>query len=307
MFRSFAALLIVLSFLFSGAAMASEITVNKIAATVNGEMITLHELQRQTGAELARQNMAPSDPRAPVIMQSVLEAMINDILIRQEAGRWKITVSDNEVNTEIRNILQRNRISMQAYEQQLSRQGATLAQVKTRIHDTLLRQRMMSLMIARKVVVTKEEISTYYEAHREEFGGQKQVDFSVILFHPGVKAQKIFEDLKSGSIGFEEAAQKYSRDVSAKNGGHIGNVPLARLSPNMRDRFSSMSPGSLILEKTEGGDAIFRMNSLSDGKPQTLEEASRQIEEILREPRLQERFREYAQQLRAKAVIDIRI
>ncbi|MFR8055044.1 MAG: hypothetical protein ACLU6O_10170 [Bilophila wadsworthia] len=39
---------------------------------------------------------------------------------------------------------------------------------------------------------------------------------------------------------------------------------------------------------------------------QTLEEATPQIERILREPKLQERFREYSEQLRKRAVVEIR-
>jgi peptidyl-prolyl cis-trans isomerase SurA len=42
-------------------------------------------------------------------------------------------------------------------------------------------------------------------------------------------------------------------------------------------------------------------------KPLTFEEAKPLIEEKLRAPLLEERFKEYIGQLRAKAVIDIRI
>ena len=52
---------------------------------------------------------------------------------------------------------------------------------------------------------------------------------------------------------------------------------------------------------------IIRRDGMSEGKPLTLQEATPKIEEIIRAPRLEERFKEYTSQLRSKAVIDIRM
>ena len=49
-----------------------------------------------------------------------------------------------------------------------------------------------------------------------------------------------------------------------------------------------------------------KLLSMESGDGQTLEEATPQIERILREPKLQERFREYSEQLRKRAVVEIR-
>lgn len=49
-----------------------------------------------------------------------------------------------------------------------------------------------------------------------------------------------------------------------------------------------------------------KLLSIESGDGQTLEEATPQIERILREPKLQERFREYSEQLRKRAVVEIR-
>ncbi|MDR2076602.1 MAG: peptidylprolyl isomerase, partial [Desulfovibrio sp.] len=183
-------------FFLAETALAADATVNKIAAVVNGEMITLHALRANTQAELARLNIPREDPRASHLMRSVLEAMINDILLRQEAARYKLSISDSEVEAEIRKILQTNNMTEEAFEADLAKQGATLAQLRERIQSSLLRNRMLSLMIARKVVVTKEEIAEYYDAHREQFSGQKYADFSVIVFPPSVQARKVYEMIR---------------------------------------------------------------------------------------------------------------
>ena len=53
--------------------------------------------------------------------------------------------------------------------------------------------------------------------------------------------------------------------------------------------------------------AMLYLHSSTHGRPMTLEEATPEIERILRTPLLETRFDEYTQQLRARAVIDIRI
>ena len=291
-----------------GAAAAAEGTVNKIVAVVNGEMITMHTLRSHTEAELARQKISPDDPRASDLMRQILDAMINDILLRQEAARYKVTVSDNEVDAEIRNILQARKLTQAAFEAELAQQGTTLSLFKERVKDSLLRKRMISLMIARKVVITKEEIAAYYEANKDQFSGQKYADFSIIVFSPSVKAQGIYTQLKSGSLAFDEAARQYSIDPTSKNGGYVGRVPWNNLPGGLKNLLASTPEGGLTsLVTSEGKTAVFRLNSMGEGSSQSLEEASGRIEEILREPRLQERFREYAQQLRSKAVLDIRL
>jgi peptidyl-prolyl cis-trans isomerase SurA len=290
-------------------AVAAELTVNKIAAMVNGEIITLHEVRTHAAAELSRMNIPPDSPRAREVAQTVLETMITNILLRQEATRMKLAVADNEVEGELQRIMQQGNIpSREAFEQELKRQGASIALVKERIKDSILRQRMISFMIARKVLVTQEEISDYYNSHKGEFSGARVANFSVVVFPPSVKGQQLYEQLKSGTLGFEDAARQYSIDASAKNGGNVGDVPWNSMSPKLHNVLNTLKDGEISPPlKFEKNIAVVRRNFVRDGGPQTLDEASGRIEEILREPKLQERFKEYAQQLRDKAVVDVRM
>jgi peptidyl-prolyl cis-trans isomerase SurA len=289
-------------------AWAAELTVNKIAAVVNGEMITLHALRTHTAAELARQKIAQDDPRVPAVMNSMLDAMINDILIRQEAARYQITITDQEVDGEIRRIVQNTRTTQAAFEEQLVKQGNSMALLRENIRNGMLRQRMTTLMISRKVVVTNEEVAEYYEQHKDAFSGEPSVDFSVIVFKPDVKAENIYKQLASGALSFEDAAHRYSRDASASGGGRIGVVPGGQLPPSVRSLFKGMPKGGLSrLVKVDGNAAVFRLNDILEGNAQTLEEAAPRITEVLREPRMRQRFEEYTSQLRGKAVIDIRL
>ncbi len=288
---------------------AAEYVVNKIVAVVNGEMITLHDLRGPTSAELSRRGLSQNDPQAEQIMRQVLDSMINNILLRQEAERLKVTVSDQEVEAEVRKFVQRSGLSQSAFEDQLKKQGSGMDELRRRIKDTFLRQRMMHFMVARKVVVTPEEVADYYKGHKSEFSGDRTADFSLIVFNPGVKPENVLAQIKSGSISFEDAAAQYSLDASGKkSGGRFVGVPWKDLGPGMQKSLESLKDGEVSgLIPVQANKLIVRRNSVSQGGALSLQEATPRIEEKLREPRLQERFSEYIQQLRAKAVIDIRL
>ena len=146
---------------------SGENTLNKIAAVVNGEMVSLFELRGRTMAELSRRRIPLDDPRVLTIQNDLLDAMINEILVRQEAKRFKVTVSDAEVEAESEKVRSRSGLSPEQFEAQLKREGLTLALYKERLGNNMLRQRMAGFMVTRKVFITPDEVTAYYEKNKD--------------------------------------------------------------------------------------------------------------------------------------------
>jgi peptidyl-prolyl cis-trans isomerase SurA len=302
-------------FLSSGAAQAAQpgaVQVNKIAAVINGEIVTLHELRRQAGPDLARRGVDPTDPKASAFVNAVLrealELVINNILLRQEAQRLKITVSDSEVDNEWRKLVQRNQTTEQDFEARLAAQGMSVEMVKDRLRNNILSQRIVGIMIARKVVVTKDEIRKYYEEHRKEFGTARSVDMSLLIFGPSVDIESVAAGIKNNKMSFEEAVRRYSMGPAADKGGKLARMAWDDLALPLKAELARLTPGEVspvfLLDRNP---SLVRLDALSPGEPMSLEQAAPEIERILREPRLEERFEAYTAQLRAKAVIDVRL
>jgi peptidyl-prolyl cis-trans isomerase SurA len=293
---------------FASEAFAVERNVSKIAAVVNGEMITVLELQRNTLAEMARRRMPPDDPRRDAVQFDILDSMINDILIRQEAKRYKVAISDAEIEAELERNISRSGIAPEKFDAELKSQGYTRQQYKERLGNMMLRQRMTTFMIARKVFVTPAEVADYYDKNKAEMVSEKTVDFSVIVLPEKLPVKSIYDQMRSGSLKFEEAARKYSADRSAAEGGKLAAVPWDKMPPDMQRLLGSLADGQMSpLLRTQGGFVILRRDTVKEAKALSLQEAAPRIEEILKAPLLEERFKEYTSQLRSKAVIDIRI
>ena len=290
----------------------SSIQLNKIAAVVNGEIITLHELRSHVGPELIRRGINPGTPGSEQaisqLMTTALNSMVDDILLQQEARRLNIAASDAEVDNELNMMIQRNQTTKEAFETALVAQGQTMSSLRERIRNNILTQRIIGVMIARKVVVTKEDIERYYTQHGHEFTADKSVDISFIVFPPSVDAEAITKKIHSRALSFEKAANDYSIGPQADKGGRLGFVSWIDLIPPLREVVANLEEGKVSqLFMVETYKALLLLNGSTPGRQMSLEEASQDIEQILREPLLQSRFEEYTRLLRGKAVIDIRV
>jgi peptidyl-prolyl cis-trans isomerase SurA len=222
---------------------------DKVAAVVNGEMISLFDIQRYSLQEITRQGLTGNDPKSEALRQKIfqqtLDGIIMDILIRQEAERYKVSVSDAEVDNEVLMIMQRSQMTPKQFENQLLLQGSSLRQFKEQVKHGILRQRMMSLMVARKIVVTKEEVAAYYHEHQHEFTTQHSVDVAMILIGPVDNAENLRQNITSGKMSFAEAAQKYSIAPNAMDGGRMGSIPWKDLNPDWRRVLADMKAGEI--------------------------------------------------------------
>lgn len=287
-------------------------SLNRIAAVVNGEMITYFDVQAQAAPEILRAGLDPvRDADAePVrrITRNVLDSMISDILISQEAERLKITVQDSEVDNEYRKIVQRSQLAPEQFERQLAQQGLSADLMRERIRRGILRHRLLGLMIARKVVVTRDEIAKYYEAHKGQFVSGRKVRLGLVIFPPRDDADALAAQVKSGAMTFADLAARHSIGPNPQNGGVIGDLLWSDLSMEWRDTLSELKPGDVSrVFLVEGRKAVLQLVASNEGKGQALDDVAEEIENILREPKMQERLQEYIGQLRSRAVIDIRI
>lgn len=113
-----------------------------IVATVNGSPISrmkiIKELEKRGGA-------------------SILESMVTEKLIKQEAARRRISVTNEEIDSAIANIEVSLKSQSQDLKSALALQGMTLNDLKNQI--TL--QKLVEKLLTDKVTVTDEEITKY--------------------------------------------------------------------------------------------------------------------------------------------------
>lgn len=303
-----------LIFYFLSLGLAHAAQVNKIAAVVNGQPITMFDLQKEAIPELARARVNPNDKadqaKTKEILRKTLDVLILDILVAQEAKRLKATVSASEIDNEITRIMKERNLNKKQFEAALKQQNLTLDALRKNMEKSLLRQKVMGMEVGRRVIVTPEEIKNYYEAHKDEMIDRKGLHMGLLVYRPNVNAASIAAQIKSGAISFKDACAKYSVAPNANNNGDTGEIAWNRLNPEWEGRLTRMKPGEVTeIFPLNGFKAQVQLYRPGGGgeKRLSLQEATPQIDAILRAPKAKGRFEDYSKQLRDKAVIDIRL
>lgn len=292
----------------------SAASVARIAAVVNGDMITARELDKALQVELVGQKLdsAKNSQQISEVRKAVLDRMINDKIILQEAAKEGITVSDADVDAALEQIIKESRLERDVFLRQIAKEGMSENYFRSRLYVQLMSQRLMSRNVVSKVVVTENEINDYYRKNMAGFAsGRARV--GMLVYPADADAEKWARDIASGRVTFQQAARSVSIGPNAEGGGDLGFMSLSDMAPGMLDQISRMKKGDvsplLNMNATKVQIALLDFDesenaAQSDAVPDA--ETARRIEQILRQPRLQERFEQYTAQLRGKALIDIR-
>ncbi len=288
---------------------------NRIAAVVNGEMITMYDLEMFSLAQIRKQGLNPTSPqdRAQInrIMNNELSRQIDEIIIAQEAEVKGIRVDDARIDAEFAAMAERAGQDLTSFVRTLHLQGASEEMVKERLRKSFLRSQLLSTMVSRKIAVTKEDIDAFLKENPNftPQSDEQSVVLALLVYPPSIdaeeEAQKIVADPKS----FEKAVQALSVGPNPEGGGNVGELPMSDIDPDLRTQLSFLKVGQVTpLFELNGMKVQAKLIDRMGGETEETEEAIRKsVEEQVRGQKTQERFVEYMNQLRERAVIDIRL
>lgn len=290
------------------------VPVSRIAAVVNGDMITVRELDKALQPELLGQKIDPAKNPQMVaeVRKAVLDRMINDKILLQEAAKEDIDVSDADVDAAVDQIIKDSQLDRAVFFKQMEKEGISEKMFRDRLYVQLVSQRLMGRNVVNKVVVTEDEINDYYRKNMAGFvSGRARV--AMLIYPVEADAEKWAADIASGKVSFAEAVQRVSIGPNPQGGGDLGFMELSDMAPGMMEQVSLMKKGDvspllsmnankvqIALLDFEEAENVDHSEAVPDSQ------TAMRIEQILRRPRLQERFQEYTAQLRDKALIDIR-
>lgn len=295
----------------AGPASARDV-VDRIVAVVNGDVITLFELNqrfRPFVEQFQGQDLGEAEKRMLLdAKRQLLDRMVDEVLLRQEAQRLEIAVTDLEVQTQARQLRERAGLSERQFQEQLTLQGLTREQYERRLRDEMLQHRLLGFMVRRKVVVTSEEVRAFYEANKEDFAQQRRVRLGLILFDSQALAEEVLASIQAGELSFGEAAGRYSRGPGAEQGGDMGMFAWGDLSPNWRGAVEPLRVGDVsAVVLIQDRPAVIKLLEEEAGELKALADVEEKIRETLMEPLLDERYDIYMENLRNRALIDIRL
>ncbi len=300
--------------------------VDRSVAVVNNDIITLSEVN-EIGKPLFQRvaEQTPPSELGEALLQArktVIEKLIDKKILLQEAKRYNITVSDEEVDTALLRILERNRTTVEQFRKEIATMGLDEKQYKEDLKDQILSSKLVNIAVRSRVIVPEEKIIDYYDMHYTERVGDGgyyilQIGSSWDPTAPDLKAAKKeaknkaerVHSLADAGKDFKELARQYSDLPSAVDGGDIGVFQEEEMAPAMRNTITALKPGeiSTIIE-TPSGYQIFKLLSSQEGQIITkvpYESVKEEIRETIYQQEIETLYKNWMKEMREQAYIKI--
>lgn len=165
-----------LSFLvFSSVGLGAE-PVERIAATLNGKIIFLSDLERHSlFFDNAGKNGSGDD------LKKILERVIDNRLLRSEAHRFVLQgPTEAEIQQRLMTLRQRFKTEA-AFQEALGQTGFSLDELKQEIKEQLWVEELLQERIYAFVFISPREVTRYYQEHTADFGGKKQEEVEPMI------------------------------------------------------------------------------------------------------------------------------
>jgi peptidyl-prolyl cis-trans isomerase SurA len=301
---------------------ASGKVVNSIAAIVNDEIITLADVNREALPLLreAEKKSFLDDAVRSQVKRMAVEQLIEKKLVQQKIIELKIKVSDEEIRQAIDDVKRQNNIpSQEAFLSALATQGMSFDQYKAQLQQQIEKVKLVSMEVRSKIHVSESEMQEYYEANRAKYSEEETFRARHIFIRIDEKAAPedikrsmttalmVLAEAKSGK-DFAELAKSYSEDPAArKDGGNLGVFKKGDMMPELETVILTMKPGDVSeLVYTPVGFHIVKLEERTIGKMKPFDKVKVDVEDSLYRKKSEDRFSQWAKELRAKSSIEIK-
>jgi len=294
--------------------------IDRIVAVVNDDIILLSELDesfKPYADRIMASGYSPDEESRTIfnIREEILNQLIDQKLTDQQIKQSKIIVGDDEINSAIERLKEANLFTDEELREMLKAEGLTMEEYQEQIKDQILRAKLVNFEIKSKIVITKEDIESYYKSHSDKYGKIKKYRLSNIIMKVPSFASKeeklgvlekmeiVLTELKAGKP-FDIIAGTYSESSYVSDEGGLGLFELKELSPNIQEAIKDMKAGEFtpVLD-TDQGYQIFYVQEIVNVPGKSLEEASPEIEDMLYKEIVDKKFRSWIDELRKRSHI----
>lgn len=204
-----------------------------IAATVNGQKITISEINRAVQVL----------PQYQKLQLEMLEDMIVKTLIYQESIKSGVKVERSEVDSGFKEYMKKLNLSDDVVKKEMKRMNLTEENMKSEIMKQLMVERFLKKRTkSLNLTVSDEEVKSFYNENPDTFKKPERVHLRHILIKcdhndkqkteaAKKKIYEIREKLKRKEGTFAELAKKYSEDKSSSEAGGDLKSEITRNSP----------------------------------------------------------------------------
>lgn len=246
--------------------------VNSIVAVVNDDIIMSSELDNATRAIVKQLNdKGTAIPDKAVLDKEVLDKLVMESLQLQLATVNGITIDDSQLNSEIKDLAEKNGVSLTEFRNILEQDGYSYQDFREDMRKQLTIMQVRRQMVASQIKVNDQEIDNLLATLKTS--GNSDVEYNVgdiLIAIPEAaspdqvqateaRANDTLRRLRSGA-DFAEVAIVESDSQTALEGGDIGWRSLGQLPSLFVDTVKTMQVGDISdLIRSSGSFHIIKL------------------------------------------------
>jgi peptidyl-prolyl cis-trans isomerase C len=322
---------------------------DRTLATVNGDVILLSEFEKNASPILEQfKRVTPpteqSAARVSEIKKKVLDQMVDDRLLAQEAKKKAIKVSQLEVDDGVKKV--RSRFATEAeFNQELQKEGMTYEAFRKHIQEQIGTIKLIDQEVKAKTTPPSDaEVKQLYEtltaiiqdkkipgSHtsteldelkqiarmmQHRFGEGIRARHILIRVPPNASKQEkdaalakikdVQKQLKAGG-DFADLAKKYSEDPGSKDrGGDLGPFSKGDMVDSFEKAAFALNVGDTSdIVTTDFGYHIIRVEEKRAARKFDYDDVKDDLKEYLFQQSAAKKFEDYIKELRSKAEIKV--
>jgi len=233
-------------------------------------------------APTAAQFKSQCEQQYKSLQQEVLGFLISSSWVLGEAGSLGVKVSDKEVKKRFAQIKEQQFPKAAEFEKFLASSGQSVSDLLLRVKLNLLSSKIQQKIVKEKSKVTDEQISKYYNEHKQRFEVPEKRAVNIILTKGEAAAKKAKQEIESGQ-SFATVAKRSSIDpISKAKGGLLPEVVKGQQEQALSNAiFAAKTKVLSGPVKTPFGYYVFEVKGVTPGSQQSLAQAKASVKSQL--------------------------
>ena len=294
--------------------------VEKTVAIVNSELVLesdFKELQKRIGKPGLIDETLLFDASADSLKnnrKSQLNYLINEKILQSEVKRLNLSVTNDRVDAEIKDMAKRNNVSEDQLLQIIKGQGLDPIEYRAFLKESIEKRSLMDSEIISKLRIADEDaLNEYLKTSPQSRPAIDEFSVSHIFFSPkkggpeaAVKrAEVVLGKLRAGE-NFETLAQQFSEDPNFSSGGSLGSFKSGEFLPEIEEAISNLKVNeTTVIVKSRMGYHIVKLTGKKLTTDPKFERQKEAIKARLMEASFKRQLKSWLQSKREESSIRI--
>ncbi|MCC3304866.1 peptidylprolyl isomerase [Sneathiella sp. HT1-7] len=226
--------------------------VQKIVAIVNDEIISGYDLNQRIALTILLSGFPDTQETRQQLINPTVARLIDDRLKMQEAARFNISVSDEQVFEAISFLEKNNGMEPGQIDRMLQQGNVDIETILAQVRANLTWNRVIQERIMTRITISDEEVESVQQRLENNKGKSEYLLSEIYLpvesNTPETQVRNAVADLVSqlrSGASFQRAAAQISQGATAASGGSIGWVLEDEVPPEIAAVLPSLRPGEV--------------------------------------------------------------